>query len=193
MGIGTGDIADSANSLREQQPTYGATRLPRPRRCGAAVCIASGLGVAAIPLLWSAVHVVPGLVAVECLSGVAWAGFEFASLQLLLDGSPDECRVELFSLATAAQGVAQLAGALTGSWVLATFALSYTEVFALSGLLRASALLLVTVPLRPLLRRVPLRALWAFPVSIRAVAGVVARPFVRNRPRADGEVAHRDG
>jgi MFS family permease len=148
-----------------------------------AVCIASGLGVSAIPLLWSSVHLVEGLIVVECLSGVAWAGFEFASLQLLLEGSPSPCRVEFFSLASSLQGLAQLAGALAGSWVLATFALSYTDVFALSGVLRATAVLVVAVPLLPLLRRVPIQALWAFPISVRAVAGVVTRPFVRNRQR----------
>jgi len=142
--------------------------------------VVSGLAVAALPALWAVVPSVPGLLVVEVLGGLAWAAFEFASFQLLLDASPSECNVEYFSLSSAGVGIAQLCGALVGSALLATWSLSYTDVFALSGAVRATAVLLIALPLIPAMNRARLRLLVLRPAAIRAAAGVVNRLLVRN-------------
>jgi len=144
------------------------------------VMVGSGLLVACLPLAWALVPTVPGLVVVEVFGGVAWAGFEFATFQLLLQGSPASCRVEFFSLASSATGLAQLAGALAGSAALTGLDLSYREVFMVSAALRGAAVLLIATPLGRGLTRRPIRTVLVWLSNIRVVAGVERRPVITN-------------
>ena len=163
-------------------PFYG----PLAERLGLRrVMLGAGALVTCLPLAWALVPTVPGLVVVEVFSGVAWAGFEFATFQLLLQGSPASCRVEFFSLASSVAGVAQLAGALVGSAALAGLALSYQEVFIASAALRGAAVLLIATPLGRGLARWPIRKVLLWLSNVRVVAGVERRPVVTNAPPED--------
>ena len=140
----------------------------------------AGAGVVLIPVAWSQIRHVPGLMVVEVFSGVAWAGVEFASFQLLLRASPDGCRVEFFSLANAASGLAQVLGGVAGGLVLARLDLEYPDVFLLSALLRAGALTLLSVTAMRFAARGPLPRLLTRIVSVRPMAGVERRPVVHD-------------
>lgn len=140
----------------------------------------AGAGVVLIPVAWSQIRHVPGLMVVEVFSGVAWAGVEFASFQLLLRASPDSCRVEFFSLANAASGLAQVLGGVAGGLVLARLDREYPDVFLLSALLRAGALTLLSVTAMRFAARGPLPRLLTRIVSVRPMAGVERRPVVHD-------------
>lgn len=165
-------------------PLYG----PIARAVGLrAVMVVAGLTLTGLPLAWALAPQVGYLFVVEVFSGIAWAGFEFATFQLLLQASPASCRVEFFSLASAATGLAQLVGALAGSAVLAGLALSYREVFMLSAALRGAAVLLIATPLGRRVAGWPIRRVMLWLSNVRVVAGVERRPVVTNAPPTDGE------
>ncbi|MFH1809415.1 MAG: MFS transporter [Pseudomonadota bacterium] len=143
-----------------------------------ATLVIAGIGVALVPLWWSLITSIPTLFAVEALSGVVWAGFEFASFQLLLSSADDDCRVEFFSLATSLSGLMQLLGSLVGSMALLHLALNYTDVFMLSSAARAVPLLLLLSPAVVVAMRGPLPRMFMRVISVRAVGGVEQRPIL---------------
>jgi MFS family permease len=143
--------------------------------------IASSIGVALVPFWWSFIASIPALFVVEAVSGVVWAGFEFASFQLLLRSADDRCRVEFFSLATSLSGLLQLLGSLVGSLALSRLGLAYTDVFLMSSLLRAVPLLLLLSPAVAHAVHGPLPRLFMRVVSVRPASGVERRPVVHNR------------
>jgi len=167
-------------------PFYGPLALRLGLR---PVMVGAGLLVACLPLAWAVVPTVSGLFVVEVFSGIGWAGFEFATFQLLLQGSPGSCRVEFFSLASSATGIAQLAGALVGSAALAEFTLSYREVFICSAAVRAAAVLLLATPLGRRVGGWPIRQVMVWLSNVRVVAGVERRPVVTNSPADERDVA----
>jgi MFS family permease len=110
-----------------------------------------GAGVALIPLVWACSSSLPTLLFAHTLGGVVWAAVEYASFQLLMESAPRELTAEFFSLSSAFTGVAQVAGALTGGFLLANLHAGYASIFAISGLLRIVPLALlfaVVVPQR---------------------------------------------
>lgn len=112
--------------------------------------VISGIGVAILPLLWIPFETVTPLLGAQLLGGVVWAGLEYASFQLLLSSAAEHHRLEFLSLSGALGSLLQLAGALCGSWLLASGVLDYAMVFLVSAVLRAAALGVLVIVIRPL-------------------------------------------
>jgi MFS family permease len=116
-------------------------------RFGLERLLAGSIGlVAIVAYMWGSQTSVAGLVLAQGLSGFAWAGYEFASFQLLLGRARPRERVEFLAMSASLSGLLQLSGALLGSFLLAKFGLRYREVFMVSAALRALPLMLF-VPL----------------------------------------------
>lgn len=152
-------------------------------RFGLKVVLAvGGAGVAVAPTLWFVFDSLPGLVFIQALSGASWAGVEFASFQLLLASAPQRLRLEFLSLAYGLSGLLQLAGSLTGSWLLTELHLDYLQVFAISGCVRALPILLLARAITQSMTVRPLPQLFMRIVSVRPGEGVVRRPIVEVLP-----------
>lgn len=99
--------------------------------------------IAVVAWMWGTSADMPTLCVAQVLSGFAWAGYEFASFQLLLVAAKPSQRVEFLSFAASLAGFLQLAGALTGSVLLTRADMSYREVFRVSGFVRVLPLFLL--------------------------------------------------
>jgi MFS family permease len=99
--------------------------------------------VAAVAWLWGASSATPTLVFAQALSGLGWAAYEFASFQLLLRASKPSQRVEFLAFAASVGGLFQLAGALSGSWLLTHAGFGYRDVFHVSAFVRMLPLFLL--------------------------------------------------
>jgi MFS family permease len=141
-----------------------------------AVLLGGGIGVAAVPLAWIGNESLVGLAAVQLVGGTVWALYEYASFQLLFEGSPVRCRVEYLALAGTLIGIGQLVGALLGSYLREAWDASYPGVFLVSGCLRTLALLVLIVATW----RIILAPVHMFTrlLSVRPVAGALRRPFL---------------
>ncbi|MBN2357842.1 MAG: MFS transporter [Deltaproteobacteria bacterium] len=148
----------------------------RPTLAGA------GLGVALVPFCWWLFPSYSVLLLVEIGSGIAWAGFEFASFQLLIQSAASGGSVEFFSLSNALSGVLQLAGSLLGSFALAHFALAYREIFFGSSLLRALPLLILLWPPALAGARRPLPRLFLRISSAPSARDLAHRPILHQQP-----------
>jgi MFS family permease len=138
----------------------------------------AGVGVAVVPLVWAASPQLVTLALANVLGGVAWAGLEYSSFQLLLESAPGRVKTEFFSLSSTFSGVGQVTGALGGGALLERHALGYPQVFVVSAALRALALSSLFLAVRP--RDFPdrLRALYTRVLSVRPGAGADQRPIV---------------
>lgn len=145
----------------------------------------SGVGVAVVPLVWAEASGLPLLALANALGGVAWAGLEYSSFQLLLEGADDDLKTEFFSLSNTLTGVAQVSGAVLGGLLLGADALGYHEVFVLSAGLRALALatLFFAIDPRDFPRR--LRRLYPRLLTVRPGAGADQRAIVDAAEQAD--------
>lgn len=94
-------------------------------------------GAALVALLWGVAQNTATLVLAQVLSGVAWAGYEFSSFQVLLRNARPKQRVEFLAMAASFGGLMQLSGALFGSFLLARAGLHYRDIFVVSALARA--------------------------------------------------------
>lgn len=106
----------------------------------------SALAITPMSALWCVSHQYAYLVAVQLVSGVAWAGFELASLLLYFDTIPRRERVSVLTLFNVGNAAAYVVGSLGGAAILAhlgTTVLGYHAVFLVSGALRVAALVLV--------------------------------------------------
>ena len=143
----------------------------------------AGIGVAIVPLLWAASPQLGTLVLANAVGGIAWAGLEYSSFQLLLDSAPASVKTEFFSLSSTLTGVGQVTGAFAGGLLLDHHTLAYQQVFVLSAGLRALALAAVflglgTSPLR-------LRVMYTRVLSVRPGAGADQRPIVAEGEKDD--------
>ncbi len=102
--------------------------------------------VALVAWMWGAFTSTWGLVVAQIISGFAWAGYEFASFQLLLRSARSTHRVEFLAVAASLGGLLQLLGALFGSLLLSHAGFAYRDVFMASAVGRCLPLLLL-VPL----------------------------------------------
>lgn len=138
----------------------------------------AGVGVAVVPLVWAASPRFDVLLLANVIGGMAWAGVEYASFQLLLQAAPPEAKTEFFSLSNTLAGAGQVTGALGGAGLLERHTLSYAGVFVLSAVMRGAALsaLFLAVPAGDFPRR--LRALYLRVLNVRPGAGAVQRPIV---------------
>ncbi len=141
------------------------------------VLVLSVVGIASVPLSWVPARSELALVAVQVLGGIAWAGFEFTSLQLLLGTSPEGASVEFFALSSSLSGAFQLAGSLLGSALLSV-ELEYSDIFVLSSVLRALPLLLLMPVAAPWMKSIRVRRLLLRAISVRPGGGMERKPLV---------------
>jgi MFS family permease len=140
-----------------------------------------GSGVVILPSLWGVFDTPMHLAMIQALSGVAWAGIEFASYQLLLASAREDCRVEFLSIASTMTSSAQLVGGLTGGYLRSELEMPYKTLFLASTGGRALALawMLGELPAK-LARELP--KLFLRVISVRPALGTVARPIVSDIP-----------
>ncbi|MCA9607217.1 MAG: MFS transporter [Myxococcales bacterium] len=139
------------------------------------VLAVSGALIASVPVFWFFSADLSTLAFAQLLGGVAWAGYELTSLQLLMGDAPEDGAVEFFALASALSGLTQVAGAIAGGWWLRTGVLGYTEVFLASAVARGAALLVLLFVPSP--RRRVAAVLTRF-ASVRPSAGATATPLL---------------
>jgi hypothetical protein len=135
----------------------------------------SGALIASVPLFWAVFHDFETLIIAQLVGGIAWAGYELTSLELLMGDAPKEGPVEFHAMASSMAGVTQVAGSLLGGVALARLGLGYTEIFLLSALGRALALAILLPTLPKTLRRVPVES---GAVSVRPSTGAVRAPVI---------------
>lgn len=134
-----------------------AFRLWKRARLGPIAMLAvSGALIAATPFVWYLTPDLRVIVLAQIVGGIAWAGYDLASLELLMGDAPKEGQVEFFALAASLSAVLQVCGALVGGWALRSGQFDYETIFLASSIGRASALLFVLplLPVRSTLRRV---------------------------------------
>jgi len=121
-----------------------------------AMLAVSGALIAATPFVWYLTPDLRVIVLAQIVGGIAWAGYDLASLELLMGDAPKEGQVEFFALAASLSAVLQVGGALVGGWALRSGEVDYETIFLASSIGRASALLFVLplLPVRSTLRRV---------------------------------------
>lgn len=144
----------------------------------ARLLVLAGVGVSIVPVFWALGSSYPWLVVTHVLSGAAWAALEFASFQIMMRDTHAEYRTEFFSLANSLSGTLQVLGSWIGGMLLRDAVLTYTEIFALSGLLRIIPLSVLVFQLPRLriprkLLRVPTRIM-----SVRPSSGTIERPIL---------------
>jgi hypothetical protein len=137
----------------------------------------SGALIALTPFIWYLTPDLRVIVAAQVVGGIAWAGYDLASLELLMGDAPDEGQVEFFALAASLAAITQVAGALVGGWALRVGTFDYATIFLVSAIARASALLFVLplLPVRGALRRVRMAIRV---VGVRPSTGAIAAPVL---------------
>lgn len=130
----------------------------------------AGAGVALTPFVWACSSETAILIFAHVLGGMVWAAVEYTSYQLLLDHAPSDLTAEFFSLSNCMTGLAQVAGALCGGFLLSRSVASYHELFSLSALARALPLALLLGARRGQHFPLPLRELYARFAALRAQA-----------------------
>jgi MFS family permease len=141
-----------AAAIASKALCFGLWRRAAERFGMPSVLLGASVVVAALPVQWVWFTSVPSLLIVQLVSGAAWGGFEYASLQLLLRDAPQGQEVEFFSVANSGSGVLQVIGALLGSALLSLPDASYHTAFVASSLLRGVSLLLLLSVSRQALR-----------------------------------------
>lgn len=171
-------------------PAWGriAPRLGMP-----GILVTSALVVACLPWCWTVFFRFETLCVVQVVSGVAWAGVEYASLQLLMRDAPRGREVEFFALTSSFSGALTVAGGLAGSWIMALPDGGYHAAFRASSVGRFLALLVLAPIARDLVMHGPLPALITRIASMRAHEGTERRPIGPTdsmRPPADASDSH---
>jgi MFS family permease len=138
----------------------------------------AGVGVAVVPLVWASSPHFSTLVLANVLGGVAWAGLEYSSFQLLLESAPRHVKTEFFSLSSTLTGLGQVTGALGGGSLLERHALAYKELFVVSAVLRGLSLAALFLTIRSVDFPGHLRAVFTRIQSVRPGAGADQRPIV---------------
>jgi MFS family permease len=128
----------------------------------------AGAGVALTPFVWACSSAMAVLIFAHVLGGMVWAAVEYTSYQLLLERAPPDLTAEFFSISNCMTGLAQVAGALCGGFLLSRSIASYDELFSLSALARALPLALLVCSGRGQHCPLPLRELYARFAALRA-------------------------
>ena len=145
------------------------------RRMGPRVVLGvSGALIALVPLFWVLFDRFETLAVTQIVGGIAWAGYELVSLELLMSDAPADAPVEFYALASALSGATQVLGAVAGGLALRSGHFDYADVFTMSAAGRALALVLLV----PIGRRARPRPIETRPVSVRPTTGVVRVPVV---------------
>jgi MFS family permease len=98
----------------------------------------SGIGAAAIPLLWWIAPTLWFPIVVNFVNGLAWGGYNLAAFNLLLEITPDENRSLYVGVYNTLMGFATAAGPLVGGFAAEIFGLK--PIFLASAALRALGL-----------------------------------------------------
>lgn len=156
----------------------------------------SWLGIAPMAAAWLLSERVDVLIALQILSGVAWAAHEYATFLLLFDTIRAERRTTVLTAFNLGNSIAQVSGSLVGGWIYDAMGgglPGYRALFAASSLLRAACLVLL---LRVESGRMPAVAPAFRMIAVRPALGVVLRPVLatirpirRRRARGRGAPA----
>ncbi len=154
---------------------YGARRMLR-------VC---ALGITPLPLLWLVSNSFGYLLVVQLIAGVAWGGYELATLLLFFDAVSERSRPALLAKFNLANAVAMVVGAMLGAWLLGAAGSSlttYAWLFGVSALGRAAVLPLLGripdyVPPPGAADELPIRTM-----AVRPSMGAIQRPVLAGLP-----------
>lgn len=154
----------------------------------------SWVGIAPMAALWLVSERVDVLIALQLVSGVAWAAHEYATFLLLFDTIRAEQRTTVLTAFNLGNAIAQVAGSLLGGWFFGQFGgglSGYRALFALSSVLRGACFLLL---LRVEDGRVPsVKPVFRFN-AVRPAIGLVLRPVLATmrpaRRRRGGRTTH---
>jgi hypothetical protein len=149
------------------------------------VFLASASVISLLPLAWTQVVGLIPLLAVQVASGAMWAGWEYASLQLLMRDAPRSVGTEFFALTAAVSGALQLVGSVIGSTLLMLTHDSYHAAFTLSSIGRMGALLLLAPWIMQLADRGVWPPLFTRILTVRPTQGAVHRAIVMSDSDAD--------
>lgn len=145
----------------------------------------SWLGIAPMAAMWLVSTRVEYLIAIQIVSGVAWAAHEYATFLLLFDTVRSEHRTAVLTAYNLANAVVHVSGSLLGGWVFERVgggATGYQAIFLASSVTRVACLgLLLGVPQG----RVPaMRPMFRF-MGVGPAMGAMLRPIlatIRFRP-----------
>jgi MFS family permease len=154
---------------------------------------AAWVGIAAVPALWLVSSSYPYLVALQFLSGSAWAAHEYITFLLLFELIRGQKRLKILSAYNLGNAVATAGGSLLGGFLFTTFgggATGYHVIFTVSSLLRAGCVvLLARVPGV----RLPVLKVAFRPIAVRPATGVLIRPILATlRTQRRNRVHHRE-
>ena len=138
----------------------------------------SWLGIAPMAALWLVSERVDVLIALQVVSGLAWAAHEYATFLLLFDTIRAEQRTTVLTAFNLGNALAQVTGSLVGGWAfdhLGGGLGGYRGLFALSSLLRGACFLLL---LRVEDGRVPSVKPAFRLIAVRPALGAVLRPVL---------------
>lgn len=121
------------------------------------VLLYSGFLIAFIPLLWITTAAFPALLLFQLFSGIAWAGFNLASSNYMLEATSSKSRTRPIAYFNLLNNVAIFVGGIAGAFllwlaglVIASPAAPFLIVFGVSGVLRLSAASIARPKLREL-------------------------------------------
>lgn len=138
-----------------------------------------------LPALWLVSDRFGYLLALQCLSGVAWGAVELATLLRFFDGLADRERASILTAFNLANTLAIAAGALAGGATLGALGDArgaYAGLFAGSALARLAAFFLMPRTLGRGVRAMVLRTL-----AVRPAAGAIQRPILAASGDEPGE------
>jgi MFS family permease len=146
-----------------------------------------GFGIVPLPALWMISHWYPYLLVTQCLSGVAWASFELASLLLFFETLKPEERTSLLTTFNVCNCAAMVVGSLIGGALLHGLGETlgaYLVIFGVSSLARGMTL--------PFLVRFAPREIAVVPIATRTdavlpSAGSIDRPILASLPEHAAE------
>jgi MFS family permease len=153
------------------------------------ILVAGALGIVPLPVLWLVSNDFVYLVALQLVSGCAWAAVEYASLLSFFEGIDERYRASVLSYFNLANATALAAGSLLGGALLGGLGDSphlWAWLFAASSLARLAILPLLGLTTRTRVPPEPLKEpLRLGTVALRPAAGAVQRPMLAAPPRKE--------
>jgi len=153
------------------------------------ILVAGAIGIVPLPPLWLVSHDFAYLLALQLVSGCAWAAVEYASLLSFFEGIDERDRASVLSFFNLANASALAAGSVLGGSLLRGLGAgehAYAWLFAVSSLARLATLLLLRGA--PAGHGLP-RGLELRTVAVRPASGGVQRPVLAPGGRGEPEPA----
>lgn len=149
--------------------------LAKQRSAGSLLSMGA-LGTTFMIFPWIYVDSVPGMFAIQAMSGVAQGAWELATFLLFLETVPSDERTSLMSGFYFLNSLAMAAGGIAGSWLLGASpdATTYAAVFWTSTGLRVAALLLLPFVHTEVLHAIPIISTT---LAVRLNAGSIESPI----------------